>query len=94
MNGPRAKAVAKEWRSTNRHTTRAIIAAYRAAKLRRTPPWVNREELKSVYKACPEGMHVDHIVPLQGRNVSGLHVPWNLQYLTPSENSSKGNRFG
>ena len=66
---------------------------YRAAKLQRTPSWSNLDSIKEFANACPEGYHVDHIVPLQGEKVSGLHTIENLQYLLASENLSKSNKY-
>ena len=63
------------------------------AKLQRTPLWADLNKIKEIYDNCPEGYEVDHIIPLQGKLVSGLHVPDNLQYLTKSENCSKGNHY-
>lgn len=63
----------------------------------RTPKWVDLNEILDFYAKCPRGYHVDHIVPLRGlidgRPVTGLHVLWNLQYLTPEENLKKKNRI-
>jgi 5-methylcytosine-specific restriction endonuclease McrA len=54
--------------------------------------WANKDIIAKIYKECPIDHHVDHIIPLQGKNVCGLHVENNLQYLTIQENLSKGNR--
>jgi len=52
-----------------------------------------KAEIASFYSSRPKNMTVDHIIPLGHENVSGLHVPWNLQYLTRSENSKKYRSF-
>jgi hypothetical protein len=65
----------------------------KAMKLSRVPSWANIEKIREIYSACPSGHHVDHIVPLQGKFVSGLHVETNLQYLPALENLRKHNKF-
>lgn len=64
----------------------------RARELQATPPWANLNKIKEIYNNCPEGYHVDHIYPLNGKNICGLHVENNLQYLSAKENMQKGNR--
>lgn len=70
-------------------------AKRRAKKLHATPKWLSREDkikIKTIYMTCPEGYHVDHIIPLQGEAVSGLHVPWNLQCIPAEVNIAKSNK--
>jgi len=82
-----------DWQQNNRGKVAAYSARYRAKLLERTPLWADLESIQAFYDACPPGHHVDHIVPLQGRIVSGLHVLSNLQYLPARDNLSKGNRY-
>lgn len=65
----------------------------RARKLKRLPPWSQREAILEFYKHCPVGHEVDHFFPLLGKMVSGLHVLENLQYLTVHENRVKAAKF-
>jgi len=68
-------------------------AAYRAKKLKATPSWADLAKIKQAYLDCPKGFHVDHIIPLQGKNVCGFHVENNLQYLPAMDNFRKNNKF-
>lgn len=61
----------------------------RKAKLDATPAWANLESIKKIYQNCSSGFHVDHIIPLLGKTVCGLHVESNLQYLPAKENLIK-----
>lgn len=91
-NAEHCKAYKSAEKKRNRAYYTALQAERRAAQHRATPTWVVRDELLAVYKACPAGYEVDHIVPLLGKSVCGLHVPWNLQITPKTKNRSKGNR--
>ena len=83
----------------SKHGRAVRLALGRERELRKTnatPPWLtkqHREQMKEIYKNCPEGHHVDHIHPLNHKLLSGLHVPWNLQYLPAVENIKKRNKL-
>lgn len=91
------------WRKANPAKCAEIKARRRAAKLQRTPPWLSpsqKEEIFNCYRTAREmslmmlePFHVDHIVPLQGDLVCGLHVPWNLDVVRGAENNQKYNKM-
>lgn len=87
----------KKWRDNNPEKQKYLWRFYRskrrAAIFNATPKWCNVYEIRNIYQRCPEGFHVDHIIPLNNPLVCGLHVPWNLQYLPANENISKSNKF-
>lgn len=94
-NRQRAKRFSAKWR--------AMVAKRRAAKLQATPKWLTADDywmLEEIYslvelrtKVTGIQWHADHIVPLQGKTVCGLHVPWNLRVITAAENWSKGSKL-
>jgi hypothetical protein len=79
--------------ATTKTTQTARSSNYRCKKMQKTPLWADLNAITTFYKNCPVGYHVDHIVPLNGTNVSGLHVVENLQYLPAAENIAKSNKF-
>ena len=82
------------WAKENPGLANAKNAKRHAAKLQRTPAWANSKAITTFYaEAAALGLQVDHVIPLRGKLVSGLHVHNNLQMLTHSANSSKGNRY-
>lgn len=86
----------KEYQKNNKGKTVAKTKRRELSKINRTPPWLNKDQLIQIEELTKQTnikYHVDHIIPLQGKNVSGLHVPWNLQVIPASENLSKSNKF-
>lgn len=92
-----------KWKQENKDLVNASTYKRRTAKLNRMPKWVNKDHLwliKEVYelaalrtKQFGYPWHVDHIIPLQGDLVSGLHVVENLQVIPGIENIKKANRY-
>jgi hypothetical protein len=101
-NQDKYKEYQKAYQLANPNKMNAIAAKRRARKLCATPAWLTTEQHKQILAFYIEAKrleqetgvryHVDHIVPLQGDAVCGLHVPWNLQVLTATENLKKYNK--
>jgi hypothetical protein len=88
-----AKLRSREWRKQNPHHRNALKRKYVADKGARTPKWADLRSIVEFYKNCPDGFHVDHVLPLRGKYVSGFHTVENLQYLPAIENLRKNNRY-
>lgn len=76
-----------------RITCRMRLATYRAKLANALPKWLSLQRLRSFYSKCPANLEVDHIIPINHSDVCGLHVPWNMQYLSRTENAQKSNSF-
>lgn len=83
----------KRWYLKNKEKQTAKSAMERAMRLQRCPSWSDLKAIEQFYNNRPEGHHVDHIIPLRGKKVSGFHVLENLQYLPSTENLSKSNKY-
>lgn len=91
-NPEKVKEQRRAYREANPKKQTHDKAMQRARALNAVPPWVDVSAIRAIYDACPDGYEVDHIIPLQHELACGLHVPWNLQYLTKVENQRKNKR--
>lgn len=99
-NLDKARAEANEYRNEEDLTTLTASARRRIRVALATPPWCDRKKIRAIYEECRKismrsGIlhHVDHIIPLQGKYVTGFHVHTNLRIITARENLQKSNRF-
>lgn len=103
QNPEKWREAVRRWEKNNPDKLRAKWAARHTAKLNATPTWLTDQQkleiqhkyLLAVIHEQITGIkwHVDHIVPLRGKKVCGLHVPWNLQVIPAKENVRKNNTF-
>ena len=93
-NKEKIQQYSKQYRENNKEI-RMLRNKTRQRRFRRaTPPWANLNRIMGIYREAKElGMHVDHVIPLNGKNVSGLHVETNLQIMEPIKNLKKSNKF-
>ena len=92
-NNPKYESV---WRKKYPESAARKSLLRRTSEQQRTPAWMTEEDKKAIkffYECRPAGCHVDHIAPLNGESVSGLHVPQNLQWLPADVNIAKGNKY-
>lgn len=103
QNRDRHNAKSNKWARLNPGKVNARTARRYASKTQATPKWLSESQLLGIkcrYQVAAmlnkEGLakwEVDHIVPLRGKEVCGLHVPWNLRVVQQTENRRKSNLF-
>lgn len=72
----------------------ALKAKARTTVMGALPAWANLKAIEAKYAEAERlGMVVDHVIPLKGKEVCGLHVESNLRLLTKLENLKKGCRY-
>lgn len=81
-----------KWKRDNKEYYHAYIEARRQKTKLATPYWADLKSIENFYRNRPIGHHVDHIIPLNGKIVSGLRILENLQYLPIIENLKKGRK--
>lgn len=93
----KTKAKHSQYKRENRAKVRADTRWRQTLKAQATPAWVDRAAIEAIYvearrleRVTGVAHHVDHIIPLRGKAVRGLHVPWNLQAIPAKENYIKG----
>ena len=97
-NNPEKRKEASEgYRQRNSEYYREYSSLRSRHTMRSKPKWLTEFELfwiqELYHLAKLRGKEVDHIIPIKHDKVCGLHVPWNMQFLTRSENARKSNKF-
>jgi len=84
----------KNYKKNNPHKVSALCAKRRASLIQATPKWADLQKIETYYKISQilGDKHVDHFIPLKGKNVCGLHVHYNLQVIPIKENLKKHNK--
>ena len=96
-NREAAAAKMRAWRKANPEKAKCSKVAY-YTRMKALPPWADPEAIAEIYRRAKFlrelgiDCHVDHIVPIRGKTVSGLHVEGNLQILLAAENMRKSNK--
>lgn len=102
-NTEKIKEYQKEYNKNNKGKINSDRAFRKHLKKKATPPWLSPEQLLEIehkYVICASfsqltnvKYHVDHIHPIKGKNLCGLHVPWNLRIISAIENLKKHNKY-
>lgn len=89
-NKVKVRKTEREWKENNKHKVRAYCSSRRKRVKQATPIWADLKDITKVYiKAQELGLVVDHVIPLRGKIVCGLHTSENLQLLTFNQNAAK-----